>query len=480
MRPDLHRQSRWAWLASTLGGALLLLTLASGAMAQGGDVRSYTYTTFTQWLEKYRDAKPDFKAGDVLTSKDLARMAPFVPPGYLEQLDFPEFKATIIAPVNHRPRQDYINCTEKYQNQVRLADDDALENYVCGQPFANSSISVDDPRAGIKVAWNFNWRWMHYGLSISDVVWVWDRFDGGTHVAPATVVAPPYWNVTAPLVVNIPMDMTPMLGGRGTFERVLQGPYKRAYYSHLAPLNGGALDIPHAKDFEFKEFTGFYSPFDIRGTAFIIYRYADPHRADDAWAYIPTLRRVRRISAEVKYDSLLGTDDTLDDFYGFAGRNLEWTWKFLGWKDVLTVMDSKWLESHFYGPKGIIPDDVWSLRRMAVIARTPKDPRNPYLPAVNFWDMENYDTFYELAWDHKGKLWKVWEFQKKWTESYDEPSYQAINKGVYTTNFQSAQVLDLQNNRGTAIPCMGAGYPLVVPSQVESIMDINKLEQIHR
>ena len=36
-----------------------------------------------------------------------------------------------------------------------------------------------------------------------------------------------------------------------------------------------------AAQFEFKEFTGFYSPFDIRGTAFIIYRYNDAHREDD-------------------------------------------------------------------------------------------------------------------------------------------------------------------------------------------------------
>jgi hypothetical protein len=40
----------------------------------------------------------------------------------------------------------------------------------------------------------------------------------------------------------------------------------------------------------------------------------------DAWAYIPNLRRVRRISAEVKSDSLLGTDITIDDFDGFNDR----------------------------------------------------------------------------------------------------------------------------------------------------------------
>ena len=88
--------------------------------------------------------------------------------------------------------------------------------------------------------------------------------------------------------------------------------------------------MPGAANFEFKEFTGFYSPFDIRGTAFIIYRYAKPHREDDGWAYVSNLRRVRRISAEVKSDSLLGTDHTLEDFYSFSGRELEWHWRFLG------------------------------------------------------------------------------------------------------------------------------------------------------
>ena len=71
---------------------------------------------------------------------------------------------------------------------------------------------------------------------------------------------------------------------------------------------------------EQENLTYFLTPFDIRGTAFIIWRYledadkGDPYRADDAWAYIPNPRRVRRISAEVKSDSLLGTDITIDDF----------------------------------------------------------------------------------------------------------------------------------------------------------------------
>jgi hypothetical protein len=60
------------------------------------------------------------------------------------------------------------------------------------------------------------------------------------------------------------------------------------------------------------------TPFDLRGTMFLLYRYTDG-KEDDTWAYIPALRRVRRIAATQKSDSLLGTEFTLEDFYLFSG-----------------------------------------------------------------------------------------------------------------------------------------------------------------
>ncbi len=54
----------------------------------------------------------------MLTSKDLERIRPFIYPGYLEQLNFPEFRITIGATVDHTPRKDFLDYTEKYQSQV--------------------------------------------------------------------------------------------------------------------------------------------------------------------------------------------------------------------------------------------------------------------------------------------------------------------------------------------------------------------------
>jgi hypothetical protein len=220
-----------------------------------------------------------------------------------------------------------------------------------------------DPEAGWKTVWNYEWRWQSFGFSCMAPA-TWDRV-GGSHEVPKWELPPTDWMASArwtesgvhpalPTEAEVKM----IYGGGGTFQRTLDASYRKVFYTHLAMLENHTLPVPGAANFEFKEFTGFYSSFDIRGTAFIIYRYADPHREDDGWAYIPNLRSVRRISAEVKSDSLLGTDHTLEDFYSFSGRELEWHWRFLGWKDQLAVQDSVHQYSYLYGPNGIIPNDL--------------------------------------------------------------------------------------------------------------------------
>ena len=468
----------WRKLIVAATVALAASLAASALHAQ--DVANYTRDTYESWLHKYADVKPDFKPGDVLTAKDLERLRPFIPPGYLEQLNFPEFKMEIIAPQNHAPRRDYMDCTEKYQNQVKLKSDGALENYVCGQPFVATVMDTSDPNSGIKAAWNFEYRWQNYGLAALNIVWTWENF-GGTHTAPVPESPPPQWTPFSDFAEKLPTNTTDLYGGGGTFNRSLQSSYQRVYFSHLAQLDdkGGVLPMPDAKDFEFKDFIGFFAPFDIRGSAFIIYRYTDPNRSDDAWGYIPNLRHVRRISIETKSDSVLGTDYTLEDFGGFSGRPLEWTWKFLGWKDVLGVLDSKWQYAHLYGPNGTIPNDVWSLRRYAVVERRPKLPNHPYSSVLIFWDAENWYPSFSIAFDRSGKLWKLALWQQRWSEAYDT-EWAQINKGIRTGTFQTTQILDLAKSRGTILVGYGVGFPNVTARHATDLYDINNLEQAHR
>jgi hypothetical protein len=455
--------------------------VASAALAEQ-DVKGYTRATFDDWVKKYQDTEPTFKAGDVITQKDIEKIRPFVPPGYIEQLDFPEFRAEIGAPGDYTPHKDFMQCTEQYQSQVVLESNGALKNFVCGQPFSPSKLKADDAaKSGLMAAWNYNFRWQNYGLIVGEVGWVWDRFDGGTHGSVKLTKPPSHLAVNN---ADIPADTTELYKGGGTFQRTLQGPYRKVYFSHLAKLReqGGLLPGPDSANFESKEYTGFHEPFDIRGTAFIIYRYNDPLRADDAWAYVPSLRRVRRISVETKSDSLLGTDHTLEDFYSFSGRVLDWEWKFLGWKKILHVLNSKYLDSHYGGPNGIVPvNDRWELRNYAIVERTPRNPRHPYSAVIMLWDTQTFEPSYSMAWDKKGKLWKFWQWQKKWSEEMTEPTIKEMNVGQRVLTFQSIQVLDLQNNRGTLVPCYARGYPDVKSAtEVDNLYDVSRLEELHR
>ena len=62
-----------------------------------------------------------------------------------------------------------------------------------------------------------------------------------------------------------------------------------------------------------KKLLFFTAPADVRGTAFMNWTYDDPARSDDQWIYLPALRQVRRISAERKNDSFMGSDFTYED-----------------------------------------------------------------------------------------------------------------------------------------------------------------------
>lgn len=62
-----------------------------------------------------------------------------------------------------------------------------------------------------------------------------------------------------------------------------------------------------------KKLLFFTAPADVRDTAFMNWSYADPAASDDQWIYLPALRRVRRISAEKKNDSFMGSDFTYED-----------------------------------------------------------------------------------------------------------------------------------------------------------------------
>jgi outer membrane lipoprotein-sorting protein len=61
-------------------------------------------------------------------------------------------------------------------------------------------------------------------------------------------------------------------------------------------------------------FSFFQTPPDVREMSFLVHKH--PDRDDDRWIYIPALKQVRRIAAQDKRSSFVGSDFTYEDMSG--------------------------------------------------------------------------------------------------------------------------------------------------------------------
>jgi len=66
-----------------------------------------------------------------------------------------------------------------------------------------------------------------------------------------------------------------------------------------------------------KFFIFFHQPADVEGMTFMVYKY--PHKDDDRWLFMPALDLVKRIAANDKRSSFVGSDFTYEDI---SGRDL--------------------------------------------------------------------------------------------------------------------------------------------------------------
>ena len=450
-------------------------TLALFAM---GVITSMSASAFTAedhiaWIKANQEAQPQFVEGDVITYDKADLIRPFIPEEQQDDLIFPGMEMTIKDAGDLSPAEAFQTATKKYYGTATLADNGAIGNYQAGMPFDPENFTAGSKDDGWKQVWNWTFRWNNDGLKINDVHWVWVR-KGGDHDKHE-------------VMSTSGGKYSEYYTGGGTFERVLAGPYQRVIMSHRADLPESGYRMNNGKGFakntNFREYTGFTSPFDIAGTAFLILRYDDVMKADDSWAYIPSLRRVRRISVEVKSDSLLGTDHTLEDFYGFNGRPMEHTWEYVGTANLLAVIRSKHTDTVFYGPNGWAPKDDWALRKVDVLRMYPGRANHPYSTKFIYMDRQSTEALYANAFDKAGELWKIWQIQKSWTEDSHYAAQRekfkgdVTNPGTRVLSFQSINVIDKQNNRGTLVPCRGVSYPDTTIKKVKRTHDVNYLTE---
>ena len=63
----------------------------------------------------------------------------------------------------------------------------------------------------------------------------------------------------------------------------------------------------------YKDLTIFTGPTQVKGLASLSWTYINPDRDQDVWLWIPSLKKIRKVSASQADDSFLGSDFTVED-----------------------------------------------------------------------------------------------------------------------------------------------------------------------
>ena len=129
---------------------------------------------------------------------------------------------------------------------------------------------------------------------------------------------------------------------------------------------------------EQKYFIYFFQPADVRDMTFMVYKY--PAKDDDRWLFIPAINMVRRIAAQDKASSFVGSDFTYEDI---SGRDIE--------EDTHAIDKEEKLGS----------------RETYVIKSTPKAGDVDYSYKLSWIDKSNFLPLKEEYYDKRGELYKV-------------------------------------------------------------------------
>jgi hypothetical protein len=174
------------------------------------------------------------------------------------------------------------------------------------------------------------------------------------------------------------------------------------------------------------------SPFDIKGTAVMTWRYLAATKPDDSFGYIPAIRRVRRMSPANRSDAFVGSDFCIDDANGYDGKVAAFEWKLLGqqeaivpflstgpqpivqnengeWKTTKDVKELVWgyRKEGWQGAPWAPTNTIWVKRPVYIMEVTPKDKYYNYGTHYMWIDAQTYSCNYKVIHDRSGQYWKT-------------------------------------------------------------------------
>jgi hypothetical protein len=270
------------------------------------------------------------------------------------------------------------------------------------------------------------------------------------------------------------------------------GAYARWYIGRHSGQQENPDDV-YLKDMSFG-----VSPYDVVGVSVMNWWPTDPDKWQSVWAYVPTIRRVRRLTASNSSEGLYGGTISRDDVYGWGGKIQYMKWKLVGQQDILVPIapsgiekamvagdpmpkklptDSNDIRNRGQIPSGQVARITWSpeervevgyekegwtgfawaptklklaKRKCWVVEATPKDPYYAYGRRVVYIDKSAYWSYWATLYDRAGEYWKtiLWMDKMAYTPGRD-----------MTTRHPFWGVgIDIRQNRASFFDVQAKGY----------------------
>lgn len=324
----------------------------------------------------------------------------------------------------------YDKATEQFSAQVQLDERNMLKNYVAGKPFP--VVKNDDPKAAVKIMYDF----LHTHYFTDDL---------NLHLVDAD---------TGSLYIDAN-------GNRHyQVERHFVSDWLRILAYDGRIRHEPMPSLPDNKDGAFRK-SGLYpliEPFDLKGVGGVSIRYQDETKQDDTWLYLPSLRRVRRLSSAQRSDALFGQDIDVDSYGGYAGQIPWFDWKLLGEKPMLASLHGNRLPPQpCEKDGGMTFCENWEMRPgVWVLEGKPKVANYAYSKRVIFVDKESNFVIYSDLYDQNNELWKtVMQSIRTSTKPNPKVNYEYPEPRMFIYAFS---VIDMQLMHGTRAAIPGLAF----------------------
>ena len=428
-----------------------LITLAvSSVMAAGVQAAQISEDVIQEAFYPYSKSVPQVdavKVGMVINAGNVDTVKEYLDPAMYTFIKNGDYEMKVGETTDFALHKSYVDATRQYSGDVVLGDQPGqMTGSVAGRPFPQEP-SIDDPRAGEKLAWNYK-----YGYNWGD----------------SSSIYPFYWKYR---------DMN-----SGKVERTVKMNFHFLNFTHRTQQEPFPAITPNPSNL----FRGIYvqvlEPFDVKNTQLLIQRFEDDLKRDNAYLYLGFQRRVRRLSSGQTTDAFLGSDVMIEDFEGYNGRISDMKWTYKETKYILSPMynhndmdldtethkdDEGYQVVKFGGKGGCFPDITWQLRKTYVVESEPVDPNHPISKRQHYMDAQTFIIPRNITYDRKGDMWK------SWTIGQAHPDHHLpINKGTGVAIDDSFSMVDIQANHCTTGQFKGIVDPGLTPPSKMTVQNL--------